>query len=277
MERRPASNEEEFLAAYDPRRYVPVAVTVDVAVLTIRDGVFSVLLVRRANPPYAGKWCLPGGFLKPGSDGQFSDLPTAAAARLALETGLAAETPSAPPALDRVHLEQLATFGKPGRDPRMHVISVAYLAFAPRLPEPMAGPGTLEAIWMPVAQATLMDLAFDHAKILEVAVARARSKLEYTTLATSFLPDEFSVGALQRVYETVWGEELIDSGFRRKVHSTAGFVEEVGAKTTRHGSKGGRQAQLYRAGSGQQLDPPLLSKTTQAQILADSFELETRL
>ena len=117
-------NEDEYLASYDPRAYPPVAVTVDVVALTIRDGDLHVLLVRRAEPPYAGGWALPGGFVRPDED-----LPEAAGRVLAGETGLGADT-------TRAHLEQLASYGAPRRDPRMRVVSVAYLAFAPSLPEP---------------------------------------------------------------------------------------------------------------------------------------------
>lgn len=260
-------NEKAFLAAYDPTRYTPVAVTVDVAALTIRDGVFSVLLVRRANPPFAGEWCLPGGFIKPGPGGDFPDLATAAAARLALETGLTADPDDAPTALGRVQLRQLATFGGPGRDPRMHVVSVAYLAFAPDLPEPVAGPGTLEAAWTPVVEAEGVDLAFDHNAILAAAIKRARGKLEYTTMATAFLPAEFTIGDLKRVYEIIWGEPIrLTAGFRRKVHATKNFVERVGALTARRGTKGGRTAELYHAAGGELLLPPILSQATKDAI-----------
>src|ERR1700720_1472495 len=120
-------DEREFLASYDPRSFDPVAVTVDVVTLTIRDGELDVLLVERGVPPFEGQWALPGGFVRPAA---IQDLDDAAARELVEETGQR---------LERVHLEQLATYGTPDRDPRMRVISVAYLAFAPELPEPQAG------------------------------------------------------------------------------------------------------------------------------------------
>ncbi|MFD0886965.1 NUDIX domain-containing protein, partial [Streptosporangium algeriense] len=116
--------ESTFLAEYDPRDYPPVAVTVDVVALTIRAGVLNVLLVERGRPPQQGRWALPGGFIRPGED-----LPEAARRELAEETGLA----------PRVHIEQLASYGSPERDPRMRVVSISYLAFAPGLPDPRAG------------------------------------------------------------------------------------------------------------------------------------------
>ena len=117
-------DESEFLAGYDPRAYPAVAVTVDVVALTIREGALHVLLVQRGEQPYAGLWALPGGFIRPGED-----LPEAAARELAEETGLGPR---------RVHIEQLASYGTPERDPRMRIVSISYLAFAPDLPDPRA-------------------------------------------------------------------------------------------------------------------------------------------
>src|ERR1700722_16949260 len=163
-------NEEElFLAGYDPRAYDPVAVTVDVVALTIRDAELQVLLVRRGEPPYRGGWALPGGFVRPRTE---EDLAQAAVRELAEEAG---------PELRAAHLEQLGSYGAPRRDPRMRVISVAYLAFAPGLPEAHPGTDAADARWTPVA-ALPAPLAFDHAAILADGLERARSKLEYTPL-----------------------------------------------------------------------------------------------
>src|SRR5260370_11580705 len=120
---------EDFLATYDPRGYDPIAVTVDVVTLTIRDGGLYVLLVQRGVHPYAGQWALPGGFVRAGGrsgagNPLAEDLPEAAIRGLADETG---EQPG------EAHLEQLGTYGAPGRDPRMRGISVAYLPFPPAL------------------------------------------------------------------------------------------------------------------------------------------------
>ncbi|MFB7619087.1 NUDIX domain-containing protein, partial [Kitasatospora sp. NPDC056181] len=139
------TDEQAWLAAYDPRAYTPVAVTVDIVALTLRHGGLHVLLVERAGPPYQGSWALPGGFLKAGEEG----LDEAAARELAEETGLQGSS-GAEAALSRIHLEQLGTYGAPDRDPRMHVVSVAYLAFAPDLPDPEAGSDAARAAWHPV-------------------------------------------------------------------------------------------------------------------------------
>ncbi|MDH6109025.1 8-oxo-dGTP diphosphatase [Kitasatospora sp. MAP12-15] len=249
-----APDESAFLAAYDPRAFTPVAVTVDVVALTLRQGALHVLLVERGAPPYQGRWALPGGFLRAGQE----DLPTAAARELAEETGLAAEDA----ALGRVHLEQLGTYGAPGRDPRMHVVSVAYLAFAPDLPDPQAGSDAAAAAWHPVpsheAAAPPVELAFDHARILADALDRARAKLEYTPLATAFLPPDFTIPELRAVYEAVWDDKLHPGNFHRKVLSVPGFVESTGATTERGGSRGGPRARTYRAGAARLLHPALL-------------------
>ncbi|HXS66660.1 MAG TPA: NUDIX domain-containing protein [Streptosporangiaceae bacterium] len=267
--------EEQFFANYDPRAYAPVAVTVDVVTLTIRDGALHALLIQRGEPPYMSHWALPGGFVKvaAGSNGAQAkqglawadqtdeDLPDAAIRKLAQETGQD---------LSQIHLEQLATYGAPGRDPRMRVISVAYLAFAPELPEPRAGEGTTAAAWIAVDSLGLIEgagqqrpgttrkLAFDHAEILADGLERARSKLEYTPLATRFVIEPFSISELRTVYETVWGENLHAGNFHRKVLSVPGFVESTGETTQAGGPRGGPRSRLYRRGDARLLHPALL-------------------
>jgi 8-oxo-dGTP diphosphatase len=239
-------SEQEFLAGYDPGEFPPVAVTVDVVALTIRDGALHVLLVERGGPPFTGWRALPGGFV------QEETLDAAALRELTEETGLR----PGEGALDRVHLEQLRSYGDPGRDPRMRVMSVAYLAFAPSLPDPRAGGDARAAAWVPVAEAR--ELAFDHAAILADGLDRARSKLEYTPLATAFAGPEFTIGELRQIYTAVWGEELHAGNFHRKVLSVPGFVESTGTTSTRGGERGGPKARLYRAGDARLLHPALL-------------------
>lgn len=258
-----ALDEEAFLLGYDPRAFPPVAVTVDVVALTIRDGELSVLLVRRGVPPFQGQWALPGGFVRD------EDLSTAALRELAEETGQR---------LRRLHLEQLATYGAPGRDPRMRVVSVAHLAFAPEMPDPEAGSDAADARWVPVsslrlaecgtgqAPGTTMRLAFDHATILADGLERARAKLEYTPLATAFAGEEFTISELRAVYESVWGEPLHAGNFHRKVLSVPGFVEGTGTTTDSGGPKGGPKARLYRAGDARSLHPPLLRPAREDSI-----------
>jgi 8-oxo-dGTP diphosphatase len=240
------SDEKDFLDSYDPGAFAPVAVTVDVVALTIRDARLQVLLVERGGHPFAGWRALPGGFV------QAETLDAAALRELAEETGLR----PGEGVLDRVHLEQLRSYGDPGRDPRMRVISVAYLAFAPSLPDPRAGGDASGAFWVPVDE--VGELAFDHAAILADALDRARSKLEYTPLATAFVGDEFTIGELRAVYAAVWGEELHAGNFHRKVLSVPGFVESTGETATRGGERGGPKPRLYRSGDARLLHPALL-------------------
>jgi 8-oxo-dGTP diphosphatase len=241
------SDEQDFLDSYDPSAYAPVAVTVDVVALTIREGRLHVLLVERGEHPFAGRLALPGGFV------QEETLDAAARRELAEETGLQ----PGEGALERVHLEQLRSYGDPGRDPRMRVISVAYLAFAPSLPDPRAGGDASGAFWVPVDEVG-DRLAFDHAAILADGLDRARAKLEYTPLATAFVGDEFTIAELRAVYAAVWGEELHAGNFHRKVLSVPGFVESTGETTTRGGERGGPKPRLYRAGDARLLHPALL-------------------
>ncbi|WP_412542575.1 NUDIX domain-containing protein [Longispora sp. K20-0274] len=240
------SAERDFLDSYDPTAFPPVAVTVDVVALTVRGGVLHVLLVERGGPPFADRWALPGGFVRE------ETLDAAAMRELAEETGL---RPGEGP-LGALHLEQLATYGDPGRDPRMRVVSVAYLAFAPSLPDPRAGGDAAGAAWVPVDRA--VGLAFDHDAILADGLERARAKLEYTPLATAFVPGEFTIAELRAVYAAVWGEEPHAGNFHRKVLSVPGFVESTGETTGRGGERGGPRSRLYRSGDARLLHPALL-------------------
>lgn len=219
------------------------AVAVDLVVLTIRSGRLCAVTVRRAIPPYQDRWALPGGFVLPDEG-----LEAAARRELAEETGLA--DPAA-------HLEQLATYGEPRRDPRMRVVSVAYLALMPDLPMPRAGSDAAAARWSPVAEllGERKRLAFDHHRILGDGVERARAKLEYTPLAAAFCPPTFTITELRRVYETVWDAQLDPRNFRRKVIGTPDFLAPTTETTTRDG---GRPAQLYTVGTATALYPPML-------------------
>ena len=228
--------EAEWLEQYDASAYPPFALTVDLAIFTIRDGVLCALLVRRSNHPYQGFWALPGGHVEHGRE----SAEQAAVRELCEETGIEWHG----------HLEQVRTYSEPGRDPRiaagLHVASVAFAALAPSLPEPMAASDTGEVRWWPVEQAP--ELGYDHGRILGDALERVRSKLEYTSLATEFVDEPFTLDDLRRVYTAVWGVAPDLATFRRKVLSTDGFVV----------AEPGSGPQLYRRGEAVLLHPAML-------------------
>lgn len=215
------------------------AVAVDLVILTVRGGVLSTLLVRRGVDPFRGALALPGGFVLP-----HEDLIEAATRELHEETGLA---------VAGHHLEQLASYAAPDRDPRGRVLAVGHLALGPDLPEPRAGSDAAASAWCPVADAR--GLAFDHDRILADGVERARAKLEYTTLAATFCPPEFTVSGLRGVYEAVWGTALDPRNFQRKVTGTPGFLVPTQRSVT---GVRGRPAQLFRRGPATRLHPPML-------------------
>ncbi|HEU5321252.1 MAG TPA: NUDIX domain-containing protein [Methylomirabilota bacterium] len=201
-----------------------LAVTVDVVIFAIRDRALHVLLVRRASPPFAGRHAIPGGFVH-----EDESLEAAARRELAEETGV-----------HDVYLEQLYTFGDPGRDPRGRVVTVAYFALgAAGAPPLRAGTDAAEAGWFPVA--ALPPLAFDHDRIVAYARERLRNKLEYTTVGFQLLPETFTLGELQAVYEAVLGRRLDKRNFRRKLGLLRVLTPVRGRRRT-----GRKPARLYR-------------------------------
>lgn len=213
---------------YDPTAFDRPSVTVDVVAMTALGDRLHVLLVRRGVWPFGGAWALPGGFVR-----MEEDLDAAARRELCEETGVAGAS----------YLEQLYTFGDPGRDPRTRVISVAYYALLPG-PASALGPcaesDASEARWWPVDCPP--PLAFDHEAVLAMALSRLRAKLGYTSVAYALLPDEFTLSELQRVYEIILGKGLDKRNFRKKM-LTAGILEGT-PRQRREGAH--RPAQLYR-------------------------------
>ncbi|HSL93301.1 MAG TPA: NUDIX domain-containing protein [Bacillota bacterium] len=218
--------EEDNGATYDADQYQRPSVTVDVVIFSLIDETLKVLLIRRKQWPFQGMWAIPGGFVR-----MDESLEDAAARELAEETGV-----------KNVFMEQLYTFGKPDRDPRTRVITVAYFAIVPAdaIEHPEAGTDAQETSWHAMDQ--LPELAFDHREILEYALTRLRYKLEYTTVGFELLPDVFTLSELQHAYELILGEQLDKRNFRRKI-LTADILEDTGRKK-REGE--GRPAQLYR-------------------------------
>lgn len=207
--------------------YPRPAVTVDVILFAFQHDELTVLLIKRTHDPFQGRWALPGGFV-----GEDEDLYEAALRELKEETNVG-----------NVYLEQLYTFGRPDRDPRARVITVAYFALLSveqvAAQHVHSGSDAGEARWWNIYQ--LPDLAFDHERILDYALQRLRWKLEWTALGFLLLPREFTLSELQRVYETVLHEPLDKRNFRRKILA-ADVLEETG--NMRAGDH--RPAKLYR-------------------------------
>ncbi|MEZ0073159.1 NrtR DNA-binding winged helix domain-containing protein [Planotetraspora sp. GP83] len=220
-----------------------VLLAVDLVILTLRESRLHVLLVERGIEPYKGTHALPGGFLQHAEE----DIISAAHRELSEEAALDVET---------LRLEELGVYGDPGRDPRGRVVSVAYLAIAPRLPEPTAGTDAADAGWQPADRVLSgdLELAFDHRRIIADGVERARVKLEHSALATAFCGPTFTITDLQDVYEAVWGVPLDPRNFYRKVQKTEGFIVPAGAARK---AATGRPARLFRAGPCTVLYPPM--------------------
>jgi len=214
-----------FLASYDPSAFERPSVTVDVVLLAPLDGHLHTLLIRRPGPPFQGAWSLPGGFVR-----MDESLDAAAARVLRAKTGL-----------ERVFLEQLYTFGTPGRDPRMRIISVAYYA--------LVDPGRFGEVTVPGEDFLLariqpsragaapvlkgagskpLALAFDHAEILAAALQRIRGKIDYAPIGYELLPESFTLHQLQQVHELVLGRKLNKDSFRRRLLAS-GQLEATGA------------------------------------------------
>jgi 8-oxo-dGTP diphosphatase len=201
-------------------------VAVDVAVCTVRDDALHVLLVQTAGGPFAGAWALPGGLV---ADDE--SLDAAAARELLARTGV-----------EGIYLEQLYTFGRPDRDPAARVVSVAYVALIPhgdRFAGARDDPKYRRVAWWPTGR--LPPLAYDHAEVVRVTVARLRAKLQYTNLVYTLLPSSFTLSELQAVYEAILGRRLDRRNFRKKILSTA-LLAPLGRQ--RRGAH--RPATLYR-------------------------------
>lgn len=228
---------------YDPAAYPPFAVTVDVVLLTMQDKRLHVLLIERGGEPWRGAWALPGGFVRPDET-----LEEAAARELREETGVDASA----------HLEQVRTYGDPGRDPRMRVVTVGFLAVLPAPVLLAAGTDAARAEYAPVDEIGPggRRLAFDHEVILADAVEHATAKLSSTSLATAFVGPEFTLGDLREVYEGAWGVALDPGNFRRKVLATEGFVTPTGRRSS-SGPEGGKPAETYRPVGRARIHPPL--------------------
>lgn len=221
--------EAAFLAQYKHEEYPKPSVTVDLVIFTVCNTRLHVLLIKRKGHPYKGSWALPGGFVDVGDayQNQGEDIEAAAHRELAEETGLPEGS---------CFLEQLCTFGKPGRDPRTRVITVAHYALVPGNLMPLVKPGddAAEAQWIGMDVVFNLPLAFDHAHVLEVALARIRGKIDYAPIAFGLVPKAFTTAELRAVYEAVKGDKYDPSNFHRRFRRMVqdGVIREVPGKRT---------------------------------------------
>ncbi|OAV42746.1 NUDIX domain-containing protein [Lewinella sp. 4G2] len=206
--------------------YPRPSVTVDIVVFGYDGGSeLKILLIERGGEPYKGHWALPGGFVD-----MDETLETAALRELEEETGV-----------KDLYVEQLYTYGTPDRDPRGRVISVAYFSLVNLQDHPaVASSDATRAEWFPVNK--IPDMAFDHDEIIKMAVNRLAAKVRYQPIGFELLPEEFTLGQLQQLYETVLNVEAFNKrNFRTRILRT-GILEEVGRqKNVAH-----RPAVLYR-------------------------------
>ena len=213
--------------------YPHPAVTTDVVIFTIRQNQLKVLLIKRAQGPFRGGWALPGGFV-----GLDESLEDGARRELAEETGVSA-----------VYLEQLYTFGDPGRDPRERVITVAYFALIPSDKIELRAASDAEGVsWFGLRE--LPALAFDHDDILKMAHERLVAKFDYSTIAFQFMPPSFTLTELQSVYEMILGEAIDKRNFRKRILGLD-MIRPTG-REKREGPH--RPAKLYRITDRRRVD-----------------------
>jgi 8-oxo-dGTP diphosphatase len=228
----PSGDEERaFLAAYRLKSYARPAVSADVVAITWRDDDLAVLLIQRARFPHRGSWALPGGFVDVGDtfDDQGEDLAAAAARELHEECGLAPGS---------VALRQLGAFGAPNRDPRTRLITVTYLALLPpaQAATVRAGDDASHAEWVTLARLHGLDLAFDHADILETAIARLRVEVEIGPALRPLLPEPFTGAELRARHRALWGSRFDAARFRRVLGRLRadGVLRAVPGRPTRY-------------------------------------------
>ncbi|MFK7983641.1 MAG: NUDIX domain-containing protein [Saprospiraceae bacterium] len=204
-----------------------LSLTVDAVVFgyDAKDGL-SVLLIKRLLEPFKGQWAIPGGFLLAGES-----LEKAVERELEEETGIKVN-----------YLEQLYTFGKPDRDPRKHIVTVAYYGLVRRsLFKLYAATDAEDAQWFNINE--LPSLAFDHADIFKMALDRLRGKIAYQPIGFELLEEEFPLPDLHRLYETLYGQEIDRRNFSKKILQLD-ILEDLN-KFQSHAGRG-RPSKLYK-------------------------------
>ncbi len=190
-------------------KYPRPSLTIDCVVFGLDDEDLKVILIQRDLEPFAGKWALPGGFVM-----MEETLEQTAQRELKEETGI-----------EKVYLEQLYTFGRPDRDPRERVVSVAYYALVNlRDHKIKATTDARDAAWFSVYD--MPKLAFDHDEIFSVALKRLKAKVRYEPIGFELLPKKFTLTQLQQMYEKILEEKLDKRNFRKRILSM-GLLEEL--------------------------------------------------
>lgn len=228
------TSEKEYLSSYDNSAYEKPSVAVDLLVFTIEDEKLKIALVERGEHPFKGQLSLPGVFV-----GIDETLDEAAQRGIAEEAGL-----------HGIYFEQLYTWGDIDRDPRMRIISVSYLSLVNvQKIQLSAGRRTSSAALYPVDELLGSDtpIAFDHRKIIDYGRERIKNKTEYTKIAFEFLPEEFTLPQLQKVYEILLGKPLYKANFRRKI---APMIEETEKMTSGDAHRPSRYYRLKKDGKG---------------------------
>ncbi len=222
-------SETEFLKSYTPDAFDRPNASVDTAIFTVIGDALHVLVVKREHHPHQGKWSLVGGFIDLEADESLEDT---AKRKLQEKTGV--KTP---------YLEQWGTIGNKQRDPRYWSITTVYFALIPEKGVQLrAGEGATDIKWVKVGKDGRVkeELAFDHAHILKECHTRLRQKVLYTSLPLFLMEESFTLGELQKTYETLIGDVVEAKSFRRRILS-ADLVKETGEM---HDS-GRRPAKLY--------------------------------
>ena len=202
-----------------------IKLSVDAVVFGYEEGNISVLLIKRKYEPFKGKWAIPGGFVE-----NDESLETAVERELLEETGVRIN-----------YLEQLYTFGKPNRDPRGRVVSIAYVGLVrPNTFNIFASSDAEQVQWFNINE--LPKLSFDHKEILKTAIERLQAKITYEPIGFELLDKKFPFSDLEKLYTTLLGRPIDRRNFRKKIISL-NVLDELDEKI----SKGsGRPANLFR-------------------------------
>jgi 8-oxo-dGTP diphosphatase len=202
-----------------------IKLSVDAVVFGYEEGKTSVLLIKRKYEPFKNKWAIPGGFVL-----NNESLEEAVQRELQEETGVKIN-----------YLEQLYTFGKPHRDPRGRVVSIAYFGLVrPNAFKIFASTDASEVEWFDINK--LPKLSFDHKEILEIAIKRLQGKITYEPIGFELLEKKFPFSDLEKLYTTLLGREIDRRNFRKKIVGL-NILDELDEKV----SKGsGRPANLFQ-------------------------------